>query len=216
MSSISVWRAGPRLLSWAICGCLALTAGCDAIKQIALQTAPQTEKVTAEFSRLPGHKALVFVWVPPEVKWDYPYLRVDVAAHVSAYLSDNLKDVSVVDPRQVEDYIARTRQAEMDPVAVGKHFQADMVVYLAIYHFSVRDPGMAHYYRGRMSASVEVQDLTGATPERFPLRSVESAYPEKDPISFATVQPEQIREATYQVFTTEVGRKFHEYERPLD
>ena len=92
-----------------------------------------------------------------------------------------------------------------------------MVIHLAVYQFSVRDPGMAHFYRGRLSSSIEVCDLTQSEePELVPLGEIEVVYPEKQSVGFANVRPEQIRQATYEAFANRVGKKFHEYERPLD
>ncbi len=192
--------------------------GCELAKQIALQTAPRSERVPAEYSNLPGQRVLVFVWVPPEVRWEYPYLRLDLAAHLGAYLTANVQKVTVVDARHVESYLDGNTQLETNPVEVGRHFRADRIVHLSLHHFSVRDPGMAHYYRGRASGSVEVHEMTAGegSPKRYPLRSIEAVYPEKGPVSFNNVRPEQIRKATYEVFTVEAGKKFHEYERPLD
>ncbi len=195
-----------------------LAVGCDAIRQIALQTAPRTETVPAEFNRLPGKNVLVSVWVPPEIKWDYPHIRLDLAAHVGAYLKQNVKNVSVVDPYQVEGYLDKSTKAEVDAVELGRQFHADMVVHLGVYQFSVRDPGYSQYYRGRAASSVEVYDLTAKdkSPPRYPLHEVKVAYPDEKAVGFANARADQVRQSTYEVFATEVGKKFHTWERPLD
>lgn len=194
------------------------TGGCNIIKAVALMTAPHSEKVPAEFARLPSKRVLVHVWVPPEVAWDYPKARLDLAAHLSGYLQQSVRNVSVVDPLQVETYLERSRLPETDPARIGEHFNADMVIHLAVYHFALRDPGMAHFYRGRISASVVVYDLTrpDAPPEQISLGEVAVAVPEEGHIGFTNIRPEQLRQQTYQVFTVEVGKKFHDWERPLD
>ena len=198
--------------------CASLAGGCALFKSMAVHAAPKTEKIAAEYNGLAGKKLLVFVWVPPEIKWDYPYIRLDLAAYVGAYLNQNVEDVTVVDARRVEDYLAKSRQFESDPAEVGRHFHADRVIYLAVYQFSIRDPGMAEHYRGRIASSVEVYDLTAKSDsaQRNTLREVNVAYPEERALGFANVRPDQVRQATYELFTTEVGRKFHNYERPLD
>jgi hypothetical protein len=197
---------------------LPLSAGCNAIRQIALQTAPHTERVSAEFNRLPGKKVLVYVWVPPEVKWDYPHVRLDLAAHVGGYLKQNVKNVSIVDPYQVEAYLDKSPKGEVDPVEVGRALQADAVVHLGVYQFSVRDPGMAHFYRGRIAASVEVYELGGKDKAPLPtaLHEVKVVYPDEKAIGFANTRADQVRQATYEVFAAEVGKKFHAWDRQLE
>jgi hypothetical protein len=68
-----------------------------------------------------------------------------------------------------------------------------------------------------MSASVQVIDLTDEEgPEQvIPLREVGVVVPESGPVGFHNATPEQVRVATHEAFAIEVGKKFHEHERPL-
>ena len=192
--------------------------GCTLARSLMVQTAPRTEKVAAEFNRLPGKKAAVCVWAPPEILWDYPKVRLDLAALVSAHLSQNVKGVTLVDPLQVEAYLEKSTDAEREPRKLGRHFRADMVVHLAVYKLSMRDPGMSQFQRGRLGSSVVVYDLTQSDEAagRIPLKEVEVAVPKEGPLGFLNMRPEQVRQATYEAFAVEVGKKFHDYERPLD
>ena len=215
------WRSSNmagQAMTAAVLVSLPFLGGCNIMKSLALYTAPKSEKVEADFSRLPGKKVLVSVWVPIDIKWDYPYIRLELAKHVGAYLKTNVKDITLIEAENVEAYLEKSRTPEVDPVELGRHFNADMVIHLSVYQFSTRDPGMAHYYRGRLASAVEVYDLTtkAETPERTPLREVKVIYPEEKEIGFVNVRPEQVRQATYEAFAVEVGRKFHEWERPLD
>jgi hypothetical protein len=93
------------------------------------------------------------------------------------------------------------------------------VIHVSVYRLTLRDPGMAHFWRGRLGASVEVIDLSGpedALPERVPLGEVDVVEPEERPIGMANATALQIRQQTYDAFTQKVGRKFHDYERPLE
>jgi len=208
----------PRALTTAILAALAANSGCDLIRGAAVYAAPQTERIAPEFNRLPGKKVLIDVWVPPEIKWDYPYVRLDVAGYVGAYLKEHVKDITIVDPRRVELYLEKQGDRQIDPAELGARFQADTVIQLSVHHFSLRDPGMAHFYRGRIKAAVTVYELPaeGGTPERFPLKEVEVAYPDEQALGFVNVQPAQVMRATYEAFAIEVGRKFHTWEKPLD
>ncbi|MBP7937064.1 MAG: hypothetical protein KA354_20665 [Phycisphaerae bacterium] len=197
--------------------CIPVVCGCSVFKAIAIASGEKTEKVDAEFSRLPAKKTLIYVWAPIEIKWDYPHIRLELAKHLAAYLKTNVKDFETVEPEAVEKYLEKSRSPEVDPVELGKHFQVDVVIHLSLYQFSLRDPGMAHFYRGRMYSSVEVHDLTKGDPaERIPLREVKVVCPEEKEIGFTNVRADQVRQRTYEMFTAEVGKKFHEYERQLD
>jgi len=195
-----------------------LVPGCNLIESIVLQTAPGTEKVSAEFNRLPGKTALVYVWVDAETKWAHPKVRLDLAAYLSEYLEKNVKDVTVADYYLVEDYLEKANSFDVNLDKLARHFGADMVVHLSVYRFSLRDQGMHHFYRGRLGASVEVHDLSrpNEPQERIPLEDAEVAVPEEGVVGLANTTPAQIRQMTYYAFTEEVGRKFHDYERALD
>ena len=199
-------------------GLAPLAAGCDAMRYIAYQAQPKTETVPAEFNRLPDKTVLVSVWVPPEVKWDYPHIRLDLASHLGAYLQQNVKKITLVDAYQVEAYLDKATKAEVDPVEVGRHFHADMVVHLGVYQFSVRDPGYSQFYRGRVASSVEIYDLTTSdkVPPRYPMKEVKVAYPEDKAVGFSNARADQVRQGTYEAFATEVGKKFHSWEKPLE
>jgi hypothetical protein len=193
----------------------ALTA-CTAMKSLMLQAAPKSETIPAEFNRLTGKKVLIFVWAPPEILWDYPKVRLDLSSYVGAYLGKNVEKITLIEPLRVEEYLEKGNSFETDPVELGKHFRADMVVHLSVYQFSMRDPGMAHYYRGRINSSVVVHDLTreGEPAERIPLKDVMVAVPDKA-MGYPNIRADQIRQATYDAFAVEVGKKFHEFERPI-
>ncbi len=192
-------------------------SGCGYLKAIAALTAPDTEKVPAEFNRLSGNKVVIFVYAPPDTLWDYPKVRLDLAAHVASYLKENVKNVEIVDPFRVESYMEQGNRFEMDPLDIGQYFRADMVLHLSVLEFSMRDPEMAHFHRGRIQASVVVYDRTKTDqpPERNPLHDVLVVFPEEGPVGFANATPDQIRKATYEAFAVEVGRKFHAHERPV-
>ena len=199
-----------------LCGLSPWLSACNLIEAAAVLTAPTTEKMDPEFNRLEGKKTLVYVWAPPEVLWDFPKIRLDVAACISAYLDKNVKKIDVVPAVRVESYLEQSSALQFDPVELGKHFEAEMVVHVSVYQFSMRDPGMAHFYRGRVGGSVVVWDFTksGEPAERVPLRDVNVAVPPDSNLGYTSIRPEEIRQATYDAFAVEVGRKFHQWEKP--
>ena len=214
--TLGQWVSGMLLT-----GACLVVSGCnltELTKQLLIQAAPTTEEVPAEFNRLSGKTVLVYVWVHPEIRWSYPNARLELAGYLSGYLKKNVKHVGLVDYYQVESYLEKASSFEMDPSQPGRHFNADMVVHLAVHHFSLRDPEMAHFYRGRIGAAVAVIDLShpDESPEQIPLGEVEVAVPEEGAIGFANRSPAEVRQLTYYAFTEKVGRKFHAYKREVD
>jgi len=196
---------------------LALAAGCNMMKALAYHTAPQTERMDAEYATLAGQKVVVYVWTRPETLWDYPQLRLDLAAHASAYLKQNVPKVEVIPAAQVEAHLKSLSTMNPDPAEIARHFNANHVIHLSVYKFSMRDPGLSQFYRGRISASVVVLDLTAkdGTVRRVPLEDVTTVIPEEGPLGYHNVSADQIRDMTYREFTQTTGRKFHSWEREV-
>lgn len=193
------------------------SSGCSFIKAAAYFLQPTSETINPEFSRLDGKQVLVYVWTPAEIAWDYPKLRLDLSAYLGEYLKAKMPKVRMVDPLQVEKYLEQQNTFEQDPAELGRHFKAEMVVHLSVYEFSLRDPDMAHFYRGRLGASVHVYDLANPEePERIVLQDAKVLVPESGPIGVENATAAQMRQMTYDAFTVEVGKKFHSWERPIE
>jgi hypothetical protein len=205
---------GLALLAVAACG------GCNAVeamRSLIYHTSPQTEKIDAEYTGLNGHKVVVYVWAKPETLWDYPQMRLDLSAHLSAYMKEHMKKADIVPAPRVEAYIKSLSTMNPEPADIAKHFNADHLVHLSIYKFSMRDPGLSQFYRGRISASVIVQDLTAkdGTVKRGPLQDVVVTIPEEGLVGYHNMTADQVRDMTYREFTQVTGRKFHEWEKEL-
>lgn len=202
-----------------VVGAALACSGCSYIKAAAYFLQPTSETINPEYSKLDNKQVLIYVWTPPEIAWDYPKLRLDLSAYLSEYLKKELgkKKVRFVDPLQVERYVEQQNTFEQDPAELGRHFKADVVLHLSVFEFSVRDPEMAHFYRGRLAASVQVYDLANPEePERIALQDAKAVVPEDRPIGIENATADQIRGATYDAFTLEVGKKFHQWERPIE
>jgi hypothetical protein len=196
---------------------LMMTAGCNWLVPIGVLTAPRTEKVPAEFDKLAGSKALILVWAEPDTLFDYPNVRLEVNEHVAAQIKTRLSDVRFVPAKDVEDYLQRSTSSTQDPLAVGQHFAADKVIHVVLLEFSMRDREMAHFYRGRIHASVTVYDLKdkSGTPQRYTLNEVSVVYPPDRPVGFDASAATVVRQKTYESFADVVGRKFYSYDKDL-
>lgn len=175
------------------------------------------KRVLPEFDKLEGTRVAVLVWTDPSTLFDYPYARLELGAYVAHKLFSEMTqrklEIDVVDPRDVEDFIQRNVDAQIDPQAVGKEFEADYVIYLEILRFQIRDPDQPQFLRGLVDASVVVHDV-GADPDlvrRFELAPVRCICPEGVPVLMSTTNAVALREATYRKFAEQVARKFYEH-----
>ena len=186
------------------------TLGCNWLIPGMILAGPPTKKVEAEFSRLAGKKVLVLVWAPPAVLANYPYSRYDIAKYVGDALRSQIEDVTTVSARKVEDYVSRRPQGTADPEVVGRHFQAEVVVYLELLRYRMRLPESPHLYRGDIHASVVVFDLktAGGEPGRYELSAASALHPEGAPVSIYNTSEQKLRKETCEIFAEKVALKF--------
>jgi hypothetical protein len=208
-------RARGVVAGLALAAALASSMGCNLLVPLALINQPPTEKVPAEFNKLEGTKALVLVWAEPDTLFDYPNVRLELGAYLADYLKAHVKDVQFVPPRQVEDYIQRQAGAAQDAEAIGRQFHVDRVIQITLLEFSMRDREMAHFYRGRIRASVAVYDLKdkSGTTQRYALTDTFVTFPPDRPVGFDRTSAQIVRQKTYEAFADAVGRKFYVYDK---
>ena len=193
-----------------------MTAACNWLTPL-IFVGEHKKEISAEFSKLAGTRVAVLVWTPPETIFDYQFARFELSSYVSdklaAEMAGEKASVDLVDPRDVEDFIEKDPDAQLDPRRVGEHFDADYVVFLELLLFQIRDPEQPQFLRGRISASVAVHDVRADPdmPQSFELAPVETVYPEHAPILMNPTNSLMIREQTYRKFAEEVARKFYDY-----
>lgn len=175
------------------------------------------KKISAEFDKLAGKRVAVLVWTDPATLFDYRFARIELATYVSDKLRTELqqrqKATQVVDARDVEDFLQRNVDAQVDPYAVGRKFEADYVIYLEVLKFQMRNPREPQFLTGRIEASVTVHDIR-ADPDqlrRYELNPVRCIHPEGSPVLLSRTNAPLVREATYRKFAEQVARKFYEH-----
>lgn len=174
-------------------------------------------QVPAEFDRLQGKRTVVVVWAEPETLFDYPHVRLELASYTSDKIRAGVKDCDAVDPFRVEEFLERSVDATIDPREIGGHFEADMVVYIELLEFQIRDADTPDLIQGRVKASVSVYDLRADPDEttRFMLKPVEVAFPKNQPVLMSSRNARLIRQQTYELFSEQVARKFYEHKVDL-
>ena len=175
------------------------------------------KKILPEFDKLANRRVVILVWTAPSTLFDYPFARFELASYISDKLHAETAlrklGLDVVDPRDVEDLVQRKVNAQIDPQAVGRAFDADYVVYLEVLKFQIRNADEPQFLRGEIHASISVHDIR-ADPDqlrRYELTPVRCQYPEGPAVLMTATNPPLVREATYRKFAEQVARKFYEH-----
>ncbi|MBU0719562.1 MAG: hypothetical protein KJ749_15065 [Planctomycetes bacterium] len=205
-----------RRLKWLTLSILPMIAACNLLTPLVF-ISEQRQKVPAEFDKLGDRQTAVLVWTDAATLFDYPYARLELAAYVGGKLAAELAqrrlDATIVDARDVDDYLQENLTAVTDPQAVGERFETDYVIFLQILEFQIRDPREPQFLRGRITASVTVYDVKADAdqPREFELAPVTCEYPEGPPLLLSANNAPAVREMLYRKFAEQVARKFYEH-----
>ncbi len=175
------------------------------------------EKVPAEFDKLDGKLTAVVVWADQETLFDYPHVRMELSMYITDKMWSSMKNVRLVDSRRIEDHIQKHIGTAIDPESIGNAFDCDMVVYVELLEFQIRDQESPDFVRGKIDASVSVYDIK-ADPDnarRYELDQVETIFPENQSLLFNDTNAIVVRKETYEKFAETVARKFYSYEQEL-
>jgi hypothetical protein len=206
---------GSMLSRWTVLVLLPLVTGCNWLTPLVF-VGEHKKRITPEFDKLAKSRVAVLVWTDQATLFDYPHARFELATYTSdklyAEMAQRDLGTETVDPRDVEDFLQRNIEAQVDPQAVGRHFEADHVLWIEVYRFQIRDPEQPQFLHGRIDASVVVYDMRSNRefPERYELAPVECVYPDSAILMNAT-NSRLVRESVYRKFAEQVARKFYEH-----
>ena len=161
-----------------------------------------------------------FLWVSPlvlaSIFLSVLTVRALGARSDQAYWNDTIADrVRLLVGREFVDEIDDERGRELFFAAMEAYLQ-DLDPYCTFYdpeeREAMEEDTTGHF--GGIGVQIDLTDADG--PEAvIPLREVAVVVPESGPVGFHNATPDQVRAATYEAFAIEVGKKFHEHERPL-
>ena len=205
-----------KSLRWTILGMLPLLASCSLLTPLVF-VGEHKKTISAEFDKLAGSRVAILVWTDPATLFDYPHARFELATYLGdklgAELGQRHRGTGIVDPRDVEDFLQRDVDAQINPQSVGRQFDVDYVLYVEVYEFQMRDPQTPQFLRGRINASIAVHDMRADpdTLRRYELTLVECVYPEGGPAVLSATNAPLVRMSTYRMFAEQVARKFYAY-----
>jgi hypothetical protein len=196
----------------------AASGGCDFLAYgMYLCGDEPTEKISPEFEDLPYHRVAVVVYADEGVQHEYPYASLHVSEGVSAELKSKLETVETIDPLVIHKYQRQDIHWDMmDKTELGKHFEADYVLFVTLLEFSTREPGSLNLLRGRISADCALYDAN--KPEHqsrvWETSAVMVRYPTDNPAGQVGDDDGHIRNKTVQHFAEKLVSRFYEHKVP--
>lgn len=163
-------------------------------------------------------KVVILANVPPDIRPEF--IRVDrelgslLAQHLGAGFKENKENVTIVPPRKVERYKDdHPDWKAMEPIDIGKHFEADYVIYLDVHELSMYERGSGNLmYRGRTDMTVLLYDVH--KPDEDPVKQpFQKDFPtgSKGPIPIDDMSVSTFRQSFLDYLTKQLAWFFTEH-----
>jgi hypothetical protein len=145
------------------------------------------------------------------------FLRIDrelshlLATQMKEGFKKNKEKVSVIPINQVEKYKDdHPNWQVMDPLEIGKHFEADYVITLEVNSIGIYEPGSANtLFRGRADISLAVRDVNKGAEGQIYNEEYTCEYPRvRGPIPANDSNPAQFRQRFLTVVARELSWRF--------
>ena len=199
---------------------LAVTSGCQQTGYLMYLFAPAVpvKPVPAEYEGLEGHSVAVVVFADQQVQYEYPFARLTLGSAVSAELTEQLKDVRVVDVRKVCRYQDENLYWEtMDKTELARRLQADYVLMVDLLEYATREPGSLNLYRGTIAAQPALYDAALSEPQAKVWGGrLTVTYPSGEAGSVPATDDRGIRQTAERLFARDLVRKFYKYKPGAD
>lgn len=207
-------RRGAGLLLLALASCL---AGCQALAAPWILTGEEpTKRIKAEFPHLKDKKIAILVWADSDTRFEYPFVRLEMAEHIKTELEARIDGVKFASIRQVIELQDRDPDWDRKPPArIGQRLDAQRVISVEISQYTTREPESRHLLRGRIAAQVSVYDT--ARPDAGYLYRTEVAitHPEKSDGRWGRDEGAVRREAM-EAFATALVKRFYDHDEKVD
>ena len=207
-----MWRR--KTILGILAGVTALaTSGCGQL--FAVFAAPRHPKKTvkAEYN-LEAGRLVIVPYAGTDTLFTYPEAPLEISRDLVNELLRNLKPhiKEIVHPAEV----ARWQESNLEWPSmaledIAKTFQADTLLYVELEQYSMVEEQSANLLRGHVKAHVQVVKA-GASHNPVYETTVETIFPEDQPIGVMDVSNRQIRVGTTLLFSKAVACKFYDHE----
>ncbi|MEX0820176.1 MAG: hypothetical protein WD070_11315 [Pirellulaceae bacterium] len=165
--------------------------------------------VPAEYGGLKGKRVAV-VCVSDASSYGSGSESLLLAREVNSILQKNVKDIELVRPDEIADWIDREGWDEIDYREIGRGVKAERVVAIGLASFSIREG--TSLYKGRADVTVSVYDMTEGGHEVFRNSVPEFSFPTTGPYPVGDLSEVQFRRAFLKTLSQHVARHFHAYD----
>ena len=169
------------------------------------------ETVKAAFPGLKGKRVAVVCRAPATLQYRNATVARDIAKQVGMLLKKNVKEIDLVDPRDVAKWTDENDWNEYEEI--GKALEVDLLVAIDLESFSLQEDQTL--YQGRATINISVLDMAENGEAVFERTLPQSLFPSNPVPSIDRPEPE-FRRQFVEVLATQIGRHFYDHDAFLD
>jgi hypothetical protein len=187
---------------------LITSSGCPALMATGIYVLQGGNLVPAECEALEGQRVVVVCRPPASHEYSYPGASRRVAQRVSELLVENVKDIDVVNPREVDNWVDESDWGDFRELAEAVN--ADKVVHIEFEDFRL-DKGKT-LYQGRADVTLTVYDMKKPNKPEWDDHIGEILYPTNSGIPAQDKPLQQFEREFVEIVAEQIAVKFYRHD----
>jgi len=199
-------------LSLALIAMLLSLTGCQMVGWLAHGLTPEEGPpvIEPEYQGLIGKSVAVLVAV--DERSTSPAVAWKICAHVSSRLASTVRDIRVVDSRQMIKFMKENPDWIATPHGeLVREMKVDRVVHIDVAQFTTHEPGNKELWQGNLIARVGILEADAKDPYKFAyVTDQQVLFPPDQPIGMLKANDEVIQTGMLNAFTDRLAALLRE------
>jgi len=184
-------------------------SGCAALLATGIYVFDGGNMAPAEFEGLESHRVVVMCKPPSSHEYRHAGASRAIAAGVSEMLVKNIRDIDVVNPREVDNWVDESDWGDFRELAQAVH--ADLVVHIELADFELYKGKTL--YQGRADVTVTVYDMKNKSKMLWDEHLGEVLYPVNSGIPAQDKPVQQFEREFVEIVAERVATNFYRHDR---
>jgi hypothetical protein len=184
------------------------SSGCPALLATGIYVFEGGNMVAAECDALKGERVVVMCKPPSSHEYRHAGASRAIAARVSQMLVKNVKDIDVVNPREVDNWVDESDWGDFRELAQAVH--ADKVVYVELADFELYKGKTL--YQGRADVTLTVYDMKDHSKEIWNKPVGEVLYPVNSGIPAQDKPVQQFEREFIEIVAERIAINFYRHD----
>jgi hypothetical protein len=184
------------------------STGCRSLLATAVWMWNGGNVVPAEFAGLEGERVVVLCRPPASYEYANAGAARAIGARVSALLTEHVKDIDVVSPREVDNWIDQEDWENFKDL--GHSMKATRVVYIELDDFNLHKGKTL--YQGSAEVGLTVYDMTDRDKQLFSRRLGQILFPRNSGIPSADMPVQQFERRFVDIVSQQIAEYFYKHD----